>query len=148
MCLLCYISLFLTKERSSATNCARVYNLSIGDYTCSRQHTYGLSNTEMTSDHVWDAFFIYGLILEASRSDERLSLPNKDTQHHDRYAAALQLRNNKYQGPSRPGWNHCCNLCARIVNRAEGRGKWSIPILSTLILILLQYLYDRWLLTV
>jgi hypothetical protein len=110
-------------SRSSATNCARVYNLSIGDYTRKLQTRYRLLNTEMTMDHVWDAFFLHGLILDASRSNARLTLPNNEVEHQDRYSAALQVRNLKYQGPMRDGWNHCCDTCSRVVAREEGNGQ-------------------------
>jgi hypothetical protein len=113
----------LMSPRSSATNCARVYNLSIGDYTRKLQTQYRLLNTEMTMDHVWDAFFLHGLILDANRSNDRLTLPNNEVEHQDRYSAALQVRNLKYQGPMRDGWNHCCDTCSRTVARAEGNGK-------------------------
>jgi hypothetical protein len=113
----------LISSRSSATNCARVYNLSIGDYTRKLQTQYRLLNTEMTMDHVWDSFFLHGLILDASRSKDRLTLPNNEIEHQERYSAALQVRNLKYQGPMRDEWNHCCDTCSHTVARPEGNGE-------------------------
>jgi hypothetical protein len=107
----------LTSLRTSATNCARVYNLSMGDYSRKRQNKLRWKGMQMEMEHVWNGFFLHALILEAVRSESRLVLPNDEVHHSERFAGALHQRNEAYKGPARPMWNHICNLCSKVVLR-------------------------------
>jgi hypothetical protein len=116
----------LISSRTSATNCARIYNMSMGDYTRSRQLETGSKGLQMDMEHVWNAFFLHALILDAIRSGTRLSLPNDDVQHSERYSAALCIRNEVYKAAGRPFWNHICDLCSKVVVRDGVPGLYPI----------------------
>ncbi|KIM22242.1 hypothetical protein M408DRAFT_28877 [Serendipita vermifera MAFF 305830] len=110
-------AVMMTMAWNSATNCARIFNLSTGDYTRERQKLIGWKAMQMEMEHVWNGFFLHGLMLESFRSQTRLTFPNSDTHHFERYSEALILRNESYRGVARPMWNHVCDLCSKVVIR-------------------------------
>jgi hypothetical protein len=120
------IELLFTSPRTSATNCARVYNLSMGDYSRNRQNQLGWRGMQMEMEHVWNGFFLHALILEAVCSESRLILPNAEVHHLERFSGALHQRNEAYKGPARPMWNHICRLCSKVVLRDGIPGSYSL----------------------
>lgn len=121
-------SISLILSRTSATNCARIYNMSMGDYTRSRQLETRSKGLQMDMEHVWNAFFLHALILDAIRSGTWLSLPNDDVQHSERYSPALCIRNEIYKAAGRPFWNHICDTCSKVVVRDGVPGSYPISL--------------------
>jgi hypothetical protein len=79
-------------------------------------------------ENVWNAFFLYSLILEAHRQGDLgryempLSLPHRDANHRvDRYEDMLKDRNHLYSSYCRPDYNHACDGCAHLVLRKNGQ---------------------------
>lgn len=103
--------------RTSATNCARIYNLAMGDYTRERQIATTWNGMQMEMEHVWNSFYLHALIHHSIRSQTCLTLPNSDIHHSECYAGALEDRNEAYQSAGRPFWNHICDGCTRVVDR-------------------------------
>ena len=80
----------------------------------------------MTSEIVWNAFYIHALLLHHSRDDSRLHLPHR-TEQAERIAAALEARNEHMVGIGQAEWAHACDDCEKIreVNDpAGGRTSW------------------------
>ena len=108
----------LMRSRTSATNCARIYNESIGIFEGRKHYQFQSSHaTIMDTDNIWDAFFIYSLILDHQRRGSVLSLPHNSGTHRDRYGAALQERNQRFNGHNRDEWNHVCEDCFKLRER-------------------------------
>ncbi|KAI1785056.1 hypothetical protein LXA43DRAFT_1100746 [Ganoderma leucocontextum] len=100
---------------TSATNCARIYNLSTPHRVVHRWS----SQLQLDVDNVWDAFFLYALLRDCKTRNTNLEIPN-DAKHADRYLAAIQDRNAAMVGPKNPYWNHACNLCCWISEDESG----------------------------
>jgi len=89
----------------------------MGDYTRERQIATAWQGMQMEMEHVWNAFYLHALIQHSIQSQTRLTLPNTDVHHSERYAAALEERNELYRSIGRPFWNHICDACSKIVDR-------------------------------
>ena len=90
----------------------------------------------MTCDHVWDAFFIYALLLDTNERNVPLDLDHNAPDNAQRLRAALDARNERIVGPGQELWNHACDLCCEITECNGVTGKFSL-------LILLQSLIER-----
>jgi hypothetical protein len=66
----------------------------------------------MTSDHIYDAFYLKALMLDRKASGGQLEMSNSATSQAERLRPLLQERNARFQGPGRPEWDHCCDLCS------------------------------------
>ncbi|KAG8850470.1 hypothetical protein FRB91_009052 [Serendipita sp. 411] len=99
---------------TSATNCARIYNLGIDAFAGqSRPQSDRATNLLMDGTNVWDSFFIHALICDAIRRKRPLSLPHSDTTHSSRFNDALRERNEHFSSFDRPNWNHACDDCCK-----------------------------------
>ncbi|EDR02633.1 uncharacterized protein LACBIDRAFT_332257 [Laccaria bicolor S238N-H82] len=76
----------------SATNSSRIYNLS---FSGMEEHIGDKWpwNLKLTCDHVWDAFFIYALLLDANERNVPLNLDHNAPDNAQRLRAALDARN-------------------------------------------------------
>ena len=95
-------------DRSSASGdaCAKIYNLS--------QSTTPADTPRMSSDIVWNAFYVQALLVHHHRRNSILDLPHGDHQT-ERFTAALDARNKEMVGIGQPHWAHACDECEKSV---------------------------------
>ena len=100
-------------KRTSATNCARIYNTSFTNESIqgSVPAVWHVS-LEMDVDHVWDGFYIYSLLLDHAERDAVLYLDHNAVSQAKRIRPALQARNRRMRGTGQEEWSHACELCA------------------------------------
>ena len=100
-------------KRTSATNCARIYNTSFTNESIqgSVPAVWHVS-LEMDVDHVWDSFYIYSLLLDHAERDAVLYLDHNAVSQAKRIRPALQARNRRMRGTGQEEWSHACELCA------------------------------------
>ncbi|KAF7976972.1 hypothetical protein HWV62_5047 [Athelia sp. TMB] len=94
----------------SATNSARIYNLEAGDRVTRLPRDWGHS-LDLSTETVWDAFFLNGLILDAKGWNTALELRHDAPDQATRLRPALEARNKRMVGPGQELWNHACNIC-------------------------------------
>ncbi len=102
-------------NRTSATNCAHIYNLS----TPRKFVSPWTSQLEIDVDNDWDLFFLYALLQDCRHHDTILKILNGTT-HSDHYLTAIQACNSAMVGPKNPYWNHACNLCCWVTENEAG----------------------------
>ena len=98
---------------TSATNCARLYNLAIGGQR-------PLPNTPVpwqfsfavTSDQVYDGFTILSLLEDCQLRRQILTVPHGGPAK-ERFKAAVQARNNRMRLYGQPELRHHCLTCTR-----------------------------------
>ncbi|KAK7683616.1 hypothetical protein QCA50_013454 [Cerrena zonata] len=110
----------------SATNCARIYDMSL-----SNPHSYILNNKlafpnhlhtqhgpglpwvslKMRPDDILNGFFLYSLLLQKAEQGEYLILPHTAENQKLRLQPALQERNSRMEGTGQEYWNHACDTC-------------------------------------
>jgi hypothetical protein len=79
----------------------------------------------LTGEVVYDAFFLQALLLDCMRNKSILQLPNISASV--RLAEALQARNQQFQGPGRPYYNHACDLCCKRRVDGENPEQYGVP---------------------
>ena len=99
---------------TSATNCARIYNLGISGY---RDGVRQLADRwqfsmEVTSDQVYDAFTILSLLEDCQLQNLTFIVPHGGSAK-DRFTEAVCARNNRFWLTSQPVLLHFCNKCTR-----------------------------------
>jgi len=110
------------KNRLSATNCAKVYDLSF-----SQRETRALEDAgwqwgfKLTTEHVWDAFVILSLLRDRQGRQHHLVVPHTGLQK-DRYKAAMQERNLRFVREGQPEVDHWCRKCTRIYREFDADG--------------------------
>lgn len=105
--------------RVSATNLARMYDADTPDREdrLSIDWAYSL---DMSTETVWDAFFLHGLLLDSLEHQVALELPHNGQDQSTRIEAALERRNLRMVGPGQEYWNHACNRCCEISADEKG----------------------------
>ena len=97
-------------SRVSATNSARMYNMDTEDSKSRFPDSWDHS-VDMTTESVWDAFFLNALLLDCKEHLVSLELPHNAHDHSVRLRVALVRRNERMVGPGQELWNHACELC-------------------------------------
>ena len=69
---------------------------------------------DMSTETMWDAFFLYGLLVDALEHQEALELPHNSQDQSTWIEVALQHSNMQMVGPGQEYWNHACNKCCKI----------------------------------
>lgn len=113
------LTMLLTRTiRTSATNCARLYN------TCIRKdkdvpYDYPIAS-KMTVEHVWDAFVLLALLEDCERQGTLLIVPHSGNQNV-RFRTAMQARNRRIQASGYDDFRrHYCKKCTRIYHQEDG----------------------------
>jgi hypothetical protein len=75
---------------------------------------------EMDVDHVWDAFFIYSLLLDHAERDAVLKLDHNAPSQAKRIHPTLQAHNHRMRGTGQEEWNHSCELHAWVYVDEDG----------------------------
>ncbi len=83
---------------------ARIYNMSLADEPGTRA---------ITSDIVWNAFYLHALILHKAQRNRSLSLPHTGA-HAERLNDALHERNILMAGTGQAQWAHACDDCEKV----------------------------------
>ena len=68
----------------------------------------------MSSDIVWNAFYLHALLLYKQGHKDKLVIPHHG-QHSDRLTEALAERNLAMVGTGQPQWAHSCDVCERLI---------------------------------
>lgn len=103
-----------------ATNCARIYNLALGQRDEQLQNMLGWeADMHMNMENVWNGFFIHSFLLDAqSLGLDALrhipfTLPHMGANHRSNHLdEMLKNRNDRFSGYLRPHYNHACDDCA------------------------------------
>jgi len=120
-------------HRVSATNSSRIYNLSFSGIEEHIRDKWPL-NFKLMCDHVWDAFFIYALLLDANERNVPLDLDHNAPDNAQHLCAALDAHNKRIVGPGQEFWNDACDLCCEITERNGVTGKFSLQISPQLLI--------------
>lgn len=117
-----YLDMFLfnTLCRTSATNCARFYNVSLANKH-PKPPRWKFS-FELSSDHVWDGILILSLLEDYKSREETLVVPHDGLQK-DRFTEAMRSRNLRIQLYGQEEIRHYCNKCMRVYTNTAGIGK-------------------------
>ncbi|PIL28517.1 hypothetical protein GSI_08555 [Ganoderma sinense ZZ0214-1] len=111
-----YVDEELLRHSASGDACAKIYNLSHG--------TIAAGTSSLTSDMVWNAFYLHALLLHHRRFNSVLELPHHGEQN-ERLAEALNARNEKMVGIGQPHWAHACDDCEKSVTIKTEEGATS-----------------------
>jgi len=103
-------------NRTSATNCARIYNLSLAPtYFHPLLPVDWYVKLTLYYDDVWDSFFTLSFLLNHHSCDTILEIPHKCGSQADRFHLALESHNELMMGPGQEQWNHGCDKCTHIL---------------------------------
>lgn len=98
-------------SRTSATNCAQIYNETIGGRDELGRFDSWAGSFKLKTEHVWDAFIILSLLdWHSSSLQTRLVVPNTGPQS-ERFIPAMRERNEHIVYHGQPEWNHACDKC-------------------------------------
>ncbi|KAF8074791.1 hypothetical protein FPV67DRAFT_1408151 [Lyophyllum atratum] len=95
---------------TSATNCARMYNLTLSTMPLPGDWKFG---STVTTEQVWDAFTILALLEDCATREKTLNVPH-DGPQKDRFTFAVRERNHRFRQFSQPESRHRCKKCTRI----------------------------------
>lgn len=105
-----------TYNRTSATNCARIYNdgLSLKTISPSLPAVY-TKTLNLDTEDVWNGVLLYWLLEDYHKQGEKvLELPHNASTQAKRLHSAMAERTKRLAGPGREDWNHACDLCCAI----------------------------------
>jgi hypothetical protein len=108
-------------NRTSATNCARIYNLELPNNALSDSLPAAwATRLELDCRDVWNAFFLHNLLNDHAERNAILELPHQSPSQDVRIREALRARNLRMVGPGQEEWNHACDLCCWVEKNSEG----------------------------
>jgi hypothetical protein len=108
--------------RTSATNCARMYNHTLSDTAPPGDWAFGFM---VTTEQVWDGFVLLALLEDCQGRSKLLEVPHTGAQK-DRFTAALRSRNLRFRTYGQPELRHYCNRCLRVF--PDGTKVWVVVI--------------------
>ena len=114
---------YLIIIRTSASNCANLYNSSLAE-TTHHQPSYDSAwpTTFVLSDrNVWHAFLLHSLLLDYRdvQNGQMLQL-HHDCEHEERLAAFVRARNQHIaENGDAVARNHICDLCCVVMQSAD-----------------------------
>jgi hypothetical protein len=101
--------------RTSATNCARIYNTSLSNENVNAAVPIAFpTRLELDTRDVWNAFFLHSLLLDHMEQDMVLEVQHNALSQAERLKPLLQARNLRMVGPGQEHWNHACDMCCWI----------------------------------
>ena len=108
--------------RTSASNCARIYNDGIASKSLSSSlpAVYSKSFTLDVKD-VWNGLFLYWLLQDVEEQMEGLNLVHDAPSQAKRLEPALRDRNLRIASPGQEAWNHVCDLCCWFNEQPDGQ---------------------------
>jgi len=108
-------------NRTSATNCARLYNVSIAKQAKPAPEGWATSSA-LTSDHVWDGFLLLSLLEDHQLQCTTLHLPHSG-EHRNRFTEAICARNARIKLFGQEELHHYCDKCTHKYTDADGIGE-------------------------
>ncbi|KDQ52939.1 hypothetical protein JAAARDRAFT_183569 [Jaapia argillacea MUCL 33604] len=106
---------------TSATNCSRLYNYSLGRNSISDSLPSSWNRSLlMKIDDVWNGFFFHSLFLDCEERGTTLELQHDAPTQGLRLRPALQERNIRMVGPGQENWNHVCDKCTWFFTNDDG----------------------------
>jgi hypothetical protein len=115
--------LLSTFFRTSAGNCARIYNTGLALKSLSPSLPVSFSSSEhITLDvaDVWDGLLLYWVLEDVQERGEGLELAHDAPSQAKRLQPALRARNLRMAGPGQEAWNHACDICCWIQTLPDG----------------------------
>jgi hypothetical protein len=109
---------------TSATNCARLYNLTLSSIVSPSTGDWAFGFT-VTTEQVWDSFVILALLEDCQRRSKTLEVPHTGAQK-DRFTEPLRARNLRFRVHGQPELCHYCNKCLRVYE--NGQKVWVVVI--------------------
>lgn len=107
--------------RTSATNCARIYNDGLANNTLTPLLPAAYSKSlVMDVEDVWNALFYHWLLIDCLEHDEILQVEHDAPSQAERLRPALRARNRRMVGPGQDEWNHACDLCCWVDETPDG----------------------------
>ena len=116
---------------TSATNCARIYNMSFS-VNITMPPAGWQFNLAVTSDQVYDAFTILSLLEDCQLQKATLVVPHGGPAN-ERFTEAMCARNNRFRITSQPVLFHYCNKCTRFYQGLRVIRSTNFTILKTAI---------------
>lgn len=81
---------------------------------------------EMDCEMVWNAFFLYALLLDHHGREDILRIPHHAATQADRLRPALEARSNRMVGPGQEHWSHACDKCTWFTTADDGNLRKSV----------------------
>ncbi|KIJ91794.1 hypothetical protein K443DRAFT_126143 [Laccaria amethystina LaAM-08-1] len=107
--------------RTSATNCARIYNDGLANNILTPSLPAAFSKILVLDvDDVWSALFLYWLLTDCAEQGAMLQLEHNSPSQYTHLLPALQNRNARMVGPGQEEWNHACDLCCWVNTTLDG----------------------------
>ena len=99
--------------RFSATNCAKVYDMSLSDRQNGLLESAGWQfGSKLRTEHVWDAFVLITLLRDCEASHRQLEVPHSGLQKN-RFTSAMEERNLRIIHDGQDEIDHICDSCTR-----------------------------------
>jgi hypothetical protein len=107
--------------RTSATNCARIYNESLGIHgNININHNlHSQAKFILRTEQVWDSFVILSLLQDCVQRETLLCVPHTGDQE-TRFKAAMEQRNERIVVYGQPEWAHACFRCMKRSQDSDG----------------------------
>jgi hypothetical protein len=108
-------------NRTSATNCARIYNDSFApEEIASARPLFYSKRLQLDEGTVWNGVFLYWLIVDSIETQQPLTLQQNAPSQMARLQPALAMRNRRMAGTGQQEWNHACDLCCWVNQTEDG----------------------------
>src|ERR1700678_493380 len=108
--------------RTSASNCARIYNDGIASKSPSSSLPAAYSKRFVLDvEDFWNGLFLYLLLEDSQQGNNILELIHDAPSQAKRLQPALQARNLRMAGPGQEAWNHVCDLCCWFNDLPDGQ---------------------------
>lgn len=112
----------VSQHRTSAQNCARIYNEEAQAYPWGVDLPADWPVTyDMHSEHVSEAFVIHALLEWHHDHNTVLEVPHKADNARIGFHEAVEARNRALAGPGHPEWNHACLRCTHHIKDDTGQ---------------------------
>ena len=95
-------------SRASATNCARIYNLSSKRLPSIPGNWPHL---ELDVADAWNSFILHTLLCRHEERGQILVLPHSGHTQSERLLVVIRQENQLDAGPGQEHWNHVCDKC-------------------------------------
>ena len=113
--------IWLRLYRTSATNCARIYNDGLANNILTPSLPASFSKSLVLNvEDVWTALFLYWLLADCIEQGAMLQLEHNSPSQFTRLLPALKNCNARMVGPGQEEWNHACDLCCWVNTTPDG----------------------------
>lgn len=117
----CEVIIDSTILRTSASNCARIYNDGLARSALNLiLPPVPSKSLILVVEDVWDSLMLYWLLTDCDEQGEVLELIHVAPSQAKRLRPALKARNKRMEGPGQEAWNHACELCCWVDTKTDG----------------------------